>query len=72
LEKRFESSRADLDPDTLRVLDRSIAETNRAIEAGQRALAADPANADAKAQVAKARQRKLSLLRLAVWEVEQR
>lgn len=72
LEKTFESKRAALDPDTLRVFDRSIAETNRAIEAGQRALAADPANADAKAQVAKARQRKLSLLRLALWEVEQR
>jgi hypothetical protein len=72
LEKTFESKRAALDPDTLRVLDRSIAETNRAIEAGQRALTADPENVDAKAQVAKARQRKLSLLRLAVWEVEQR
>ena len=72
LEKTFESKRAALDPDTLRVLDRNIAETNRAIEACQRALAADPASADATAQLAKARQRKLSLLRLAVWQVEQR
>jgi anti-sigma factor RsiW len=70
LEKTFESKRAALDPDTLRLLDRNIAETNRAIEAGQQALAADPANADAKTKLAKARQRKLSLLHLAVWEVE--
>ncbi len=72
LEKALESSRANLDAETVHVLDQNIAAANRTIDECRQALAADPGNAALQAQLAKAQQRKLSLLRSALSQASRR
>ena len=72
LEKTLDSRRANLDGETLRALDRDIAAADRTLDESRRALAADPANVELQARLAKAQQRKLSLLRGALSEAARR
>ena len=72
LEKTLDSRRANLDAETLRALDRDIAAADRTLDESRRALAADPANVELQARLAKAQQRKLSLLRGALSEAARR
>jgi len=72
LEKALDSRRGNLDPETLRALDRDIAAADRTLDESRRALAADPANVQLQAGLAKAQQRKLSLLRTALSEATRR
>jgi hypothetical protein len=65
LQRTLESGRSRLDPETIKVLEASLASIDQAIEQSQRALAADPANTYLYSHLAAARQRKLALLRRA-------
>ena len=62
LEKTFESRRANLDPDTVRVLEENLALLDRAIEDCRRALVDDPADPYVSAHLADVREQKLALL----------
>jgi anti-sigma factor RsiW len=63
LQQALEAGRSRLDPETIKVLEASLASIDQAIEQSQRALAADPANTYLYSHLAAARQRKLALLR---------
>jgi Putative zinc-finger len=63
LQRALEAGRSRLDPETIKVLEASLASIDQAIEQSQRALAADPANTYLYSHLAAARQRKLALLR---------
>jgi len=63
LQRTLEVGRARLDPETIKVLEASLASIDQAIDQSQRALAADPANTYLYGHLAAARQRKLALLR---------
>jgi anti-sigma factor RsiW len=63
LQEALKAGRSRLDPETITVLEASLASIDQAIEQSQRALAADPANTYLYSHLAAARQRKLALLR---------
>jgi anti-sigma factor RsiW len=63
LQRALEAGRSRLDPETIKVLEASLASIDQAIDQSQRALAADPANTYLYSHLAAARQRKLALLR---------
>ena len=63
LQRALEVGRSRLDPETIKVLEASLASIDQAIEQSQRALSADPANTYLYSHLAAARQRKLALLR---------
>jgi anti-sigma factor RsiW len=63
LQEALKAGRSRLDPETIKVLEASLASIDQAIEQSQRALAADPANTYLYSHLAAARQRKLALLR---------
>jgi hypothetical protein len=65
LEATLERGRAQLDPETVRVLEQNLQSIDAAIEQCRQALAKDPANAYLNNHLAAARQRKLALLRRA-------
>jgi hypothetical protein len=65
LERSLEVVRTKLDPETVRVVEESLATIDRAIDDCRRALATDPANVYLIRHLAEARQRKLTLLRRA-------
>jgi hypothetical protein len=65
LQRALEGGRSRLDPETIKVLEASLASIDQAIDQSQRALAADPANTYLYSHLAAARQRKLALLRRA-------
>jgi tetratricopeptide (TPR) repeat protein len=65
LEKILSEGRTTLDPETIRVLEDNLRAIDQAIDQSRRALAADPANAYLNSHLARARQRKLALLRRA-------
>jgi predicted anti-sigma-YlaC factor YlaD len=66
LQRTLDAGRANLDPETVRVLEENLAAIDRAIEQSRRALSADPANVYLNRHLADARQRKLALLRRAL------
>lgn len=66
LEKRLQTIRAQLDPETVRTLDADLAAADRAIRECRNALAVDPANTSLQARLANARAHKLALLSRAV------
>ncbi len=63
LQRALEVGRSRLDPETIKVLEASLASIDQAIDQSQRALSADPANTYLYSHLAAARQRKLALLR---------
>lgn len=65
LEQTLERGRAQLDPETVRVLEQNLQSIDAAIEQCRQALEKDPANAYLNNHLAAARQRKLALLRRA-------
>jgi Putative zinc-finger len=65
LEQVLEEGRTRLDPETVRVLEDNLRAIDQAIDQSRRALAGDPANSYLNGHLAKARQRKLALLRRA-------
>lgn len=65
LQETLEAGRSRLDPETVRVLEASIAAVDRAIEQSYRAVEEDPANTYLNSHLAEARKRKLALLRQA-------
>jgi hypothetical protein len=65
LEQMLEQGRTRLDPETVRVLEDNLRAIDLAIDQSRRALAGDPANTYLNSHLAKARQRKLALLRRA-------
>ncbi len=65
LERTLERGRAELDPETVRVLEQNLQSIDAAIEQCRRALEKDPANAFLNSRLADARQKKLALLRRA-------
>jgi hypothetical protein len=65
LQEILERRRADLDTETVRVLEKNLEAIDAAIEQCRRALEKDPANAYLNNHLAEARQRKLALLRRA-------
>jgi anti-sigma factor RsiW len=65
LEEILERGRAQLDGETVRVLEQNLKSIDAAIEECRKALANDPANAYLNSHLAAARQRKLALLRRA-------
>lgn len=65
LEELLEDGRSRLDPETIRVLEDNLRAIDQAIDQSRRALAADPANTYLNGHLAKARQRKVALLRRA-------
>ncbi len=66
LEQALTAGRGQLDPDTVKVIESSLAAIDQAIEQSRRALATDPANVYLHSHLAEARQRKLALLRRGV------
>ena len=65
LEETLARNRAQLDPETVRVLEENLKSIDAAIEQCRQALDRDPANAYLNSHLAAARQRKLALLRRA-------
>jgi tetratricopeptide (TPR) repeat protein len=65
LERTLDEGRKSLDPETVRVLEQSLASIDRAIDQCRRALESDPSNVYLNTHLADARQRKLVLLRRA-------
>jgi hypothetical protein len=65
LERALTDDRTRLDPETIRVLEDNLRAIDQAIDQSRRALAADPANTYLNSHLARARQRKLALLRRA-------
>jgi len=65
LEQALESGRAQLDPQTVKVLEDNLKAIDQAIEQSRQALEQDPANIYLNNHLADARQRKLALLRRA-------
>jgi hypothetical protein len=65
LERVLAAGRSSLDPETVRVLEENLRAIDAAIEQSRRALARDPANTYLNSHLARARQRKLALLRRA-------
>ncbi len=65
LQDALAAGRADLDPETVRILESNLQAIDHAIEQSRRALQADPANIYLNNHLAEARQRKLALLRRA-------
>jgi hypothetical protein len=65
LQQTLEDGRANLDPETIAVLERNLASIDRAIDQCRQALAADPANAYLSEHLVSAQKRKLALLRRA-------
>jgi hypothetical protein len=65
LEQTLEAGRTGLDPETIRVLEENLAAIDRAIDQSRRALSADPASVYLHTHLARARQKKLALLRRA-------
>jgi anti-sigma factor RsiW len=72
LQQTLEADRARLDPETVRVLERSLIAIDSAIEECRRALAADPANRYLSDSLVAAKKRKLGLLRRATALAEDR
>jgi len=62
LERTFQSKRANLDPETVRVLEENLALLDQAIEDCRRALAEEPSNSYVTAHLADVRGQKLALL----------
>ena len=65
LQQALEAGRANLDPETIGVLERNLASIDRAIDQCRQALAADPANDYLSEHLVSAKKRKLALLRRA-------
>jgi anti-sigma factor RsiW len=65
LQEALEAGRAQLDDETVRVLERNLLAIDRAIEQSRRALADDPGNLYLNDHLAAAKKRKLALLRRA-------
>ena len=65
LQQTLDAGRSKLDPQTVRVLEESLAAIDRAIEQCRRALAEDPANAYLSDHLVAAKKKKLALLRRA-------
>jgi hypothetical protein len=65
LQGTVDAARSTLNPDTIRILEENLTTIDRAIEQCRQALAADPANVYLNTHLARARQRKLALLRRA-------
>jgi hypothetical protein len=65
LERTLEAGRTKLNPETIRVLEENLAAIDRAIGQCRQALSADPENVYLNTHLARARQRKLALLRRA-------
>jgi tetratricopeptide (TPR) repeat protein len=65
LEQALENGRAQLDPQTVKILEQNLDAIDRAIDQSRRALEQDPANIYLNNHLAEAKQRKLSLLRRA-------
>jgi Putative zinc-finger len=65
LEDALDAGRAQLDPETVKILESNLQAIDQAIEQSRRALEADPANGFLYSHLAEARQRKLALLRRA-------
>jgi hypothetical protein len=65
LERKFERERTKLDPATIDVLEQNLRTIDLAIEEVRRALIADPGNVYLNTHLARARQGKLALLRIA-------
>ena len=63
LQQALEAGRADLDAETIRILESNLDAIDKAIDQSRRALASDPANVYLHRHLAEARQRKLTLLR---------
>lgn len=65
LETEYRSRRTELDPETIRVVERNLEIIDRAIEDARRALEADPSSGFLSAHLAEAMRRKTDLLRRA-------
>ena len=65
LQQTLDAGRAELDPETVRILEANLAVHRPRDRSVPRALAADPANVYLNNHLAEARQRKLALLRRA-------
>ena len=65
LEQILSEGRTTLDPETVRVIEDNLRAIDQAIDQSRRALVADPANTYLNSHLARARQRKLALLRRA-------
>jgi anti-sigma factor RsiW len=65
LQQTLQEGRAQLDQETIRVLEQNLATIDKAIEQSRTALASDPANVYLHNHLAETRQRKLALLRRA-------
>jgi hypothetical protein len=65
LEQALRAGRGDLDPGTVKILEKNLDAIDNAIDQSRRALASDPANVYLNNHLADARQRKLALLRRA-------
>jgi hypothetical protein len=65
LEQLLERGRGHLDPETIRVLEDNLRAIDQSIDQSRRALAGDPANTYLNGHLARAKQRKLALLRRA-------
>jgi tetratricopeptide (TPR) repeat protein len=65
LQRVLDAERTQLDPETVRVLEKNLASIDAAIDQCRRALKADPSNIYLNTHLADARQRKLVLLRRA-------
>lgn len=65
LQQTLQDGRAQLDPQTIRILEANLAAIDKAIDQCRQALATDPANLYLHNHLAEARQRKLGLLRRA-------
>jgi anti-sigma factor RsiW len=65
LQQTLQDGRAQLDPQTVRILETNLNAIDKAIDQCRQALAADPANLYLHNHLAEARQRKLALLRRA-------
>ena len=65
LQQTLQDGRAQLDPQTVRILEANLDAIDKAIDQCRQALAADPANLYLHNHLAEARQRKLALLRRA-------
>ena len=63
LQQTLQDGRAQLDPQTVRILETNLDAIDQAIDQCRQALAADPANLYLHNHLAEARQRKLALLR---------
>jgi hypothetical protein len=66
LEQALDAGRAQLDPDTIKILERNLEAIDAAIDQSRRALATDPANVYLHNHLAETRQLKLALLRRGV------